>query len=160
MKNLFLVLAAVLTFSAQSFAAHADQCVPTKTVQEAKAEYDSSVAALNISINQIYTKAVVDYNSATATNLVVYNQQVASINAVYDAEVKAITTDLPVGWQAALKAATDKHNQDLDLAIVQYDVKNKNEYAVYNLTVNQAKNNFDVQARAIAEKYNKAVCAQ
>ncbi|MBC7464560.1 MAG: hypothetical protein H7256_01085 [Bdellovibrio sp.] len=162
MKNLCIILAAFVAFSVQSFATEsfAAQCVPTKTVEQAKADYDSSIAALNVSIHNTYSKAVNDYNVATAANLAAYDQQVVAINAAYNAQVKLITDNLAPGWQDALKAATDKHNQDLDLAIVQVDVKNKNEYAVYNQTVNQAKANFTVRAQAIADVYNKAVCAQ
>jgi hypothetical protein len=163
MKNLFLILATVLAFSTSAHAApkfSKEECVPTKTVEEAKADYDASIAALNIAINNTYTKAVNDYNKAVANNLTVYNQQVAAINAAYDAEVKQITTDFLPGWQNALKAATDKHNKDLDAAIAQYDAKNKNEYAIYNQTVSRAQADYAVKAKAIADEYNKAVCAE
>jgi hypothetical protein len=158
MKN-FIILTTVLA----AFTAHANtsdyQCVPTKSVESAKADYDYSLQVLNAELSAEYDAATSHLNQDYDMNLTCYNQQVKTSNQEFNSEIAAIKRDLHPGWRKAVEDATARHNEDLLVLRDEYNAQNQEARRDYHFATEQARLNYDYQAAQVAAEYNRAVCA-
>lgn len=154
-----MVLLAVGAVSIHSYAAGVQECVPTKTVAAARADYDAGIATISVTLNQAYAQALAQYNQATTNSLAAYNSTMKDAELQYQNEVAEIRTSLRLGWQQELEAAANRHNQTVAAASARYSSENQTALDSYNQSVSGAQASFNAGAKVLVDQYNAAVCA-
>lgn len=159
MKKLVLVMATIAAFSFQAQASEV-QCVPTRTVAEAKVELENGLRHLDENLQAEYAAAQATLQLEYSSRQTRYDQRVQEINARYEQEFAQIREELNPGWNTALEEAVARHNQDLLQA--KYEYEHHNEFARdrYYATVEAARVNYNQRAAELTAEYNRSVCAQ
>ncbi len=158
MKKLILLTAALVTIAFQAEASDY-RCVPTKSVESARSDYDYSIQLLDENLAAEYEAASVQLQQDYDMNLAHYEHHVKMLRHDFKHEVNTIKRDLNPGWREAIDAATDRHNNDLLLARDEYHAKNEVAKHHYNQTTEESRLNYNYEASLIADEYNRAVCA-
>lgn len=158
MKKMILITAALATFAFQAQAADY-QCVPTKTVEVATADYNNGLLVLGVALTAEYDAATVQLHQDYDAALVLYKEQVKTLNHDFQKEVSAIKRDLNPGWRQVVAEATTRHNEDLLALRDELQVQNNMAVDLYNYSTEQSRLNYNYQAAQLANEYNRAVCA-
>ncbi len=157
MKNLILITVALVSFAFQAQAV--SQCVPSKTVAEAKYDYDKGLEYIGTQLNAEYNKAALNLQRDQAAIAQVLQQRLQAINLQHEQEVAKIQDDLNPGWREALVDATERHNAAVQEAKSDYELENNISVMIYNKATEQSRLNYERQAAKLAAEYNRAVCA-
>ncbi len=154
-----LALLVLVVVSSQAHAAES-QCVPTKTVEQAKAELDLGYRQLDQQLAAEYQAAQVLLQSTYSNAAAEYKSTVQMIDSKYNQEITQIRRDLNPGWNTEIENAAIRHNESLHQASVNYRVTCDNALALHNQTVETARLKYNHESAALAANYNRAVCAE
>ncbi len=158
-KVLLIAFATVASFAIQSPAVASQVCVPTKSVEAAKADYDSGLAILNVQLEQAYSAAHLEYSQSNADALARHDSNMFSSNARYNQEAKDIQANLNNGWRELLEAAATRHNLEIKQISDQYSSDTQANSSRYNQRTAEAQANFNFGVQALITEYNQTVCA-
>lgn len=158
MKKLILITATLFTFAFQAKASN-PECVPTKSVEQATADYNTGVQALNANLAAEDAAAVALLQQKYDAALAAYNEHVQYLYEQVQKEIAVIQHDANPGWQQAIEVAIARYNENVLVAQNEYYAKTDAAAANYNATTEQSRVNFNQQAVKLADDYNHAVCA-
>jgi transketolase len=157
MKKLLLVILTMAAFATHTYA-NDSHCVPTKTVEEAKAQFDAGVAAINVTLQADYAKAMAEYDQSVKDLVAKYYATLASIDNKYESDAKEIQNSHRPGWQQALTDLRNKRNIDARKNYDQYYVDADSFITVYYQKVELAKDKYRRSGDALVSEYNTSVC--
>lgn len=152
-----LAALATLAFYIPTFAAN--ECVPSMTVEEAQAQYQRELAALDAHLDQAYSEASLQHEQQLAAALDLHQQRAAEIKARYEIEIKDIQARLELEWQKEMDAAVQRYNEALALNADQYTFETHVLTANYNHQTARAQAEYQTRVQQLAADYNSAVCA-
>lgn len=158
MKKFILLTAALFTFSFQAKASD-NQCVPTKTVEQATADYNRGLQVLDLNLAAEYEAANVQLQQNYDVAYASYNQRVQYLYEQVQQEIDVIQHDANSGWQQAVDEAIARYNDNVLVAQNEYYAKTNSAAANYNETTEQSRLNYIEQANLLADDYNRSVCA-
>lgn len=159
-KSLLTLITTAALFSPALSVAATTECVPSKTPEAAKADFDSGMASANATLLQAYTQALKINEDANRISLEEHSARMKDIENCYEQEIKTIKLNLQLGWREEMDAATDRHNEAQKNSLAQYNAEVEAHRHQYGQAVELAKSNYNLSAQKAAEEYNKAVCAQ
>ncbi len=161
MKNTFVALIAVSVsaFAVPSLSFATDACVPSMSVDQAKAQLDAGVSRLNQDLHARYAAAGAAFDQANATCMTKHEARMKVIEANYQDQVRTIKENLNLGWREQLVAAVNARNEAAAQSAQWYTAETESHLATYNQTCADAQADFNTKALALNAQYNKAVCA-
>lgn len=121
MKKIILIATALFTLALQTKASNYE-CVPTKTVEAASAEYNASILALDTNLAEEYKAATVQLQQSYDLALATYNEHVQSLYEQVEKEIAKIQQDANPGWQQAIEVAIAQYNENVLVAQNRYYV--------------------------------------
>lgn len=142
--------------------AHAvdSQCVPTKTVEQAKAELVLGQHKLDRNLAADYQLAQQElfntYNKAAAD----YKNNTQNIELKYEQEVAQIRRNLNSGWDLEIEKAAARYNESLNQEGLNYRMTCDVALSRHNEAVENARIKYNLSSQVLAENYNRAVCAK
>jgi phosphoenolpyruvate-protein kinase (PTS system EI component) len=158
MKKIFVAALALSSFSFPSFVLAKDACVPTMTVEQARAQLDAGYAKITQEANEAYTQAEATYDQANAASLAAHTARLQENEVRYQNEMAEIKADLQLGWREKLAAAKAAYNQALQQSADQYTAETQAHVAAYSQSVAQAQNAFTAKGTELNAQYSAAVC--
>lgn len=158
MKKLVLFVIAFTAIAFQSNAI-AQTCVPTSTVEQARAEYEQGLQQISANLRAEDLAAKEQLRKDYAVSQENYAQRVKEIDAQYESEIAQIRRDLNPGWDRAIEDAAARHNEALNLAAEEYHRANDLAVVAYNQATDEARVRYNQEAQRLAAEYNRAVCA-
>lgn len=155
MRAFFLVSLMIL-----GSAVYADShCRPSMTTDEAKAEFDAGVRALEDQVARDDQAAATEYIAATTEQQQRYNQRTSVARETFDRELAAVRAEGALDWREKIDAAAERFNQTTQVAMDQYNHETREARDIYTQRVADARANFDLGVKRLQDRYAKATCA-
>lgn len=156
---LITALLAAATFNFHSTAQA--ECVPTKSVPAATADYNAELAASDVSLKQSYAAALSAYNNALAGATKNYYRELDIARDIFAQKINAISAKrFEPEWRQQVEAITAEFNQSEAVAASNYNLATQNAKAIYTSNVIRAQTSYSSEVQTAATRYNQAVCAQ
>jgi hypothetical protein len=159
MKNTFATLLTVSAFAFPSFSFASNTCVPSMSVDQAKAQLDAGISQISQELQARYAAAGAAFDQANETCKTKHEARMKAIETQYQEEVRTIKENLSSGWREQLAAATNARNESVAQSTQLYTTETEAHLATYNQICADAQADFNAKASALNAQYNQAVCA-